>query len=58
MLTCLLGARFRDLYQLVPIVLQLVFLLSRFYEKKNLGAMTRRPTSILCTGFCLQFAIA
>ena len=40
MLTCLLGARFRDLYQLVPIVLQLVFLLSPIlYEKKNLGAM-------------------
>jgi len=39
-LTCLLGARFRDLYQLVPIVLQLVFLLSPIlYEKKNLGAL-------------------
>ena len=39
-LTCLLGARFRDLYQLVPILLQLVFLLSPIlYEKKNLGAM-------------------
>ena len=39
-LVCLLGARFRDLYQLVPIVLQLVFLLSPIlYQKKNLGAM-------------------
>ena len=39
-LTCLLGARYRDLYQLVPILLQLVFLLSPIlYEKKNLGAM-------------------
>jgi lipopolysaccharide transport system permease protein len=35
---CILGARFRDLYQLVPIVLQLGFLLSPIlYEKKNLG---------------------
>ena len=40
LLTCLVGARYRDLYQLVPIVLQLVFLLSPIlYEKKNLGAM-------------------
>ncbi len=39
-LTCLLGARYRDLYQLVPILLQLVFLLSPIlYQKKNLGAM-------------------
>jgi lipopolysaccharide transport system permease protein len=35
---CLLGARFRDLFQLVPIVLQLVFLLSPIlYAKSNLG---------------------
>ena len=35
---CILGARFRDLYQLVPIVLQLGFLLSPIlYERKNLG---------------------
>ena len=35
---CILGARFRDFYQLVPIVLQLGFLLSPIlYEKKNLG---------------------
>ena len=27
-IVCLLGARYRDFYQLVPIVLQLVFLLS------------------------------
>ena len=40
MITCLLGARYRDLYQLVPIVLQLVFLLSPIlYRKDNLGAM-------------------
>ena len=39
-LTCLIGARYRDLYQLVPIALQLVFLLSPIlYEKKSLGAM-------------------
>ena len=45
MLTCLLGARFRDLYQLVPIVLQLVFLLSPIlYEKKNLGALAWTAT--------------
>ena len=37
---CLLGARFRDLYQLVPIILQLVFLLSPIlYKKVNLGDM-------------------
>ena len=39
-IVCLLGARFRDVYQLVPIVLQLVFLLSPIlYQKTNLGAM-------------------
>ena len=39
-LVCLLGARYRDLYQLVPIVLQLVFLLSPIlYEKKNLAGL-------------------
>ena len=37
---CLLGARYRDFYQLVPIVLQLVFLLSPIlYRKDNLGVM-------------------
>ena len=40
MIVCLLGARYRDFYQLVPIVLQLVFLLSPIlYRKDNLGAM-------------------
>ena len=40
MIVCLLGARYRDLYQLVPIVLQLVFLLSPIlYRKDNLGSM-------------------
>jgi len=40
-LVCLLGARYRDVYQLVPIVLQLVFLLSPIlYEKKNLGSLS------------------
>ncbi len=40
MFVCLFGARYRDLYQLVPIVLQMVFLLSPIlYEKKNLGSM-------------------
>lgn len=35
---CLLGARYRDLFQLVPIILQLVFLLSPIlYEKSKLG---------------------
>ena len=39
-IVCLLGARYRDFYQLVPIVLQLVFLLSPIlYRKDNLGAM-------------------
>ncbi|MEA5414899.1 ABC transporter permease [Synechococcus sp. BA-132 BA5] len=38
---CLLGARFRDLYQLVPIVLQLVFLLSPIlYRKESLGPLS------------------
>ena len=38
LLVCLLGAHFRDLYQLVPIVMQLVFLLSPIlYKKENLG---------------------
>ena len=40
MIVCLLGARYRDFYQLVPIFLQLVFLLSPIlYQKSNLGAM-------------------
>ena len=41
LIVCLLGARYRDVYQLVPIVLQLVFLLSPIlYEKKNLGPLS------------------
>lgn len=40
MLVCLIGARYRDFYQLVPIVLQLVFLLSPIlYRKDSLGSM-------------------
>ena len=40
MMVCLLGARYRDFYQLIPIVLQLVFLLSPIlYRKDNLGSM-------------------
>jgi len=40
LLICLIGARFKDLYQLVPIVLQLVFLLSPIlYMKNTLGSM-------------------
>ena len=40
MIVCLLGARYRDFYQLIPIVLQLVFLLSPIlYSKNNLGVM-------------------
>ena len=40
MIVCLLGARYRDFYQLVPIILQLVFLLSPIlYRKDNLGSM-------------------
>jgi len=38
MIVCLLGARYRDLYQLVPILLQLLFLLSPIlYYKESLG---------------------
>ena len=40
LVVCMAGARYRDLYQLVPIVLQLVFLLSPIlYFQKNLGAL-------------------
>ncbi len=40
MVVCLLGARYRDFYQLVPIALQLVFLLSPIlYRKDSLGEM-------------------
>ena len=45
LLVCLLGARYRDLYQLVPIILQLVFLLSPIlYKKTSLGAMAWTAT--------------
>lgn len=38
LLVCLAGARFKDFYQLVPIILQLVFLLSPIlYMKASLG---------------------
>jgi len=40
LLVCLLGARFRDLYQLVPILMQLMFLLSPIlFKKQALGAL-------------------
>ena len=39
MIVCLLGVRFRDFYQLVPIVLQLAFLSPILYLKDNLGSM-------------------
>ena len=39
LLVCLIGARFKDFYQLVPIALQLVFLLSPvIYMRSSLGA--------------------
>lgn len=39
-LVCVFGARYRDLYQLVPIVLQLIFLLSPIlYKKDSLGSL-------------------
>jgi lipopolysaccharide transport system permease protein len=39
LIVCLLGARFKDIYQLVPIILQLVFLLSPIlYTKSALGS--------------------
>lgn len=38
-LVCLAGAYFRDLYQLVPVVLQVLFLLSPIlYQKESLGS--------------------
>jgi lipopolysaccharide transport system permease protein len=41
LLLCLLGARYEDFFQLIPIVLQLMFLLSPIlYEKEALGAMS------------------
>ena len=39
-LICLLGVRYRDLYQLIPILLQLTFLISPIlYVKENLGKL-------------------
>ena len=39
-LVCLLGARFHDVYQLLPIILQLIFLLSPIlYKREALGAL-------------------
>lgn len=39
LIVCLLGARFKDIYQLVPIILQLVFLLSPIlYTRSALGS--------------------
>ena len=55
MIVCLLGARYRDFYQLVPIALQLVFLLSPIlYRKNNLGAMawTANSNSTGCSVQC------
>ena len=41
LLICLLGAYFEDLFQLIPIALQLMFLLSPIlYEKKALGELS------------------
>ena len=41
LLVCLLGSWFRDIYQLIPIVMQLLFLLSPIlYQKKNLGNLS------------------
>ena len=35
------GIRYKDFYQLIPVIVQLIFLLSPFlYEKKNLGSLT------------------
>ena len=43
---CILGARFQDLYQLVPIVLQLSFLITPIiYYKKSLGNLQFLSTS-------------
>lgn len=40
LLICILGARFYDLYQLIPIAVQLMFLLSPIlYKKDNLGGL-------------------
>lgn len=39
LIVCLIGARYKDFYQLVPIVLQLIFLLSPIlYKKDSLGS--------------------
>lgn len=55
LMVCLLGARSRDLYQLVPIVLQLIFLVSPIlYRKASLGQMawiaTWNPLYVLLDG--------
>ena len=35
------GIRYKDFYQLIPVIVQLLFLLSPFlYEKKTLGSLT------------------
>jgi lipopolysaccharide transport system permease protein len=40
LILCLIGAAYEDLYQLVPIIIQLVFLLSPIlYEEKSLGSL-------------------
>ncbi|MCT0224988.1 ABC transporter permease [Synechococcus sp. CS-1328] len=40
LIICLIGARYRDLFQLVPIALQLLFLVSPIlYQRKNLGSL-------------------
>lgn len=40
LIICLLGARLRDMYQLVPIVMQLIFLMSPIlYQKNSLGSL-------------------
>lgn len=41
LLICLLGANYRDFYQLIPIGMQLVFLVSPIlYQKKSLGTLS------------------
>ena len=41
LLISILGARYRDFYQLIPIAIQFIFLISPFiYQKENLGPIT------------------
>jgi len=56
LLVCLLGSRYRDFYQLIPIMMQLIFLVSPIlYQKQSLGKLswlaTYNPLYRILDGF-------